>query len=33
MACQFSSNSILAGFKHSILLLLAAMIMFVFFIT
>ena len=33
MAGQFSSNSILAGFKHSILLLLAAMIMFVFFIT
>ncbi len=33
MAGQFSSNSILAGFKHSIILLLAAMIMFVFFIT
>lgn len=33
MAGQFSSNSILAGFKHSIVLLLAAMIMFVFFIT
>lgn len=33
MAGQFSSNSILAGFKHSIVLLLAAVIMFVFFIT
>ena len=33
MAGQFSSNSILAGFKHSIVLLLAAVIMFVFFIS
>jgi flagellar protein FlaJ len=30
MAGQFSSNSILAGFKHSILLLAAAVAMFVF---
>ena len=33
MAGQFSSNSILSGFKHSIVLLLAALIMFVFFIS
>jgi archaeal flagellar protein FlaJ len=32
MAGQFSSNSILSGFKHSIVLLLAALVMFVFFI-
>ena len=33
MAGQFSSNSILAGFKHSIILLTAAIAMFVFIIT
>ena len=33
MAGQFSSNSILSGFKHSIVLLLAALVMFVFFIS
>jgi flagellar protein FlaJ len=33
MAGQFSSNSILCGFKHSIVLLLAALVMFVFFIS
>jgi flagellar protein FlaJ len=32
MAGQFSSNSILAGFKHSIVLLAASIIVFVFFI-
>mgnify|MGYP001194555645 CR=1 FL=1 len=32
MAGQFSSNSILAGFKHSIVLLAAALVVFVFFI-
>lgn len=32
MAGQFSSNSILAGFKHSIVLLAAAVLVFVFFI-
>jgi archaeal flagellar protein FlaJ len=33
MAGLFSSNSILSGFKHSIILLIATVIMFVFFIT
>lgn len=33
MAGQFSSNSILSGFKHSIVLLLAALVIFVFFIS
>jgi archaeal flagellar protein FlaJ len=32
MAGQFSSNSILAGFKHSIVLLAAAIAMFVFIV-
>ena len=32
MAGQFSSNSILAGFKHSIVLLAAALVLFTFFI-
>jgi len=32
MAGQFSSNSILAGFKHSIVLLAAAMVLFVFIV-
>ena len=32
MAGQFSSNSVLAGFKHSIVLLAAAVAMFVFII-
>jgi len=32
MAGQFSSNSIFAGFKHSIVLLAAALALFVFFV-
>jgi len=32
MAGQFSSNSILCGFKHSIVLLAAVLVMFIFII-